>query len=427
MKRIEDTEETRRRQEKLPWRVACRTAVVPRFGDATFDLCAEAMVAVPEDGGFVRAREKLEQSLNIEKAAHKSEFVPSLLVLHMLYNWTPSLFNDLVPCNVFFHTEWLRRAREASHEAQSRAAEFFSRAKSTPWGLDSRAWRCCCGGGVIVSVPAALLNAEGFWFDVVKTDMSNAVGLWEQSSALSFPPSMNSLAVCLSNAEGVTKDEDRAMELFEAAAEQGHANTLRNLGWTLHEHGDREKAVVCFREAAQRGHAPALVDLSTYAREGLGGETKSIAESVRLLRCAADQGEPWAQTELGFIHEEGNEVIAVDFEAAARFFELAAAQDLAEGELRLARCLANGVGLEANQERSIALLKSAARKGHQEAAFALGLFLWASGQSIEAARALSRCLNNGDPDIVRLVADMHIPGLNIPRGVAPDPGGAAQS
>ena len=75
------------------------------------------------------------------------------------------------------------------------------------------------------------------------------------------------LGVCYSNGTGVEKDEQKAVELYQKAAEQGDANAQYNLGW-CYESGtavekDEQKAVEWYKKAAEQGYASQISQLQS--------------------------------------------------------------------------------------------------------------------------------------------------------------------
>lgn len=395
-------EEDEREKRMHPWRKRCVPAAQLRAelcdsSDADADALAfAAMRCAPEDFAF--AKDLCERALRL-----CADSVPALLTLHMLYNFSPAVFfppqqppSQAPAARVFAHSAWARRVRGLPADAQARAEAFFASAAARV---------------APAQVPAALLNLHGFWLDIVRADMSGAARLWTQAAALGFPSSINSLAVCTANGEGLAKDAERALQLFVAGARQGHANTQRNLGWTYNEAGDAARALQLFRLAAAKGHASALVDLATYWRDGLGGLERDSGEYLRVLRLAVHQGEPWAQCELGLAYEEGH-ALPRDCAAAAELYALAAAQDLSEGEIRLARLYSVGHGVPMDTERAVELLQSAVRHGSINAAFTLGLWFWSHRRHADARRCLAICTNNGDVSAhFQFLAEADIAGI----------------
>ena len=71
----------------------------------------------------------------------------------------------------------------------------------------------------------------------------------------------NRLGVCYEYGTGVEKDEQRAVELYQKAAEQGDATAQFNLE-VCYENGtgvakDEQMAVELYQNAAEQGHAGA--------------------------------------------------------------------------------------------------------------------------------------------------------------------------
>ncbi len=92
-----------------------------------------------------------------------------------------------------------------------------------------------------------------------------------------------------------------ALDLFEAAADQGHSGAMFALG-ALHGGGhdlptDRATAQRWFRAAAERGHGQAQLMLGRYLDAGAAGEIDP-AEARTWLERAAAQGIAEAEQDL---------------------------------------------------------------------------------------------------------------------------------
>jgi TPR repeat protein len=76
---------------------------------------------------------------------------------------------------------------------------------------------------------------------------------------------------------------------------------------------------------------------SAFYRDGLGNLTKDEREAARLYRLAADQGNAWAQSQLGLFYEQGRGGLSKDEREAARLYRLAADQGDAWAQSQLDR------------------------------------------------------------------------------------------
>jgi hypothetical protein len=133
---------------------------------------------------------------------------------------------------------------------------------------------------------------------------------------------------------GLKKDLKRAVQLYEFAAAQGHAEAQSKLG-------------------------------SCYAR-GQGVEI-DLEAAVQWYRRAATQGYPVAQCNLGKMFYNGDGVTQ-SYDEAVRWFRLAAAQGWADALFNLGVCYANGNGAPQDECEALRLYKRAAALGHADAA-----------------------------------------------------------
>ena len=123
---------------------------------------------------------------------------------------------------------------------------------------------------------------------------------------------------------GFAADTAEAMQWWQRAAEQGHADAQARLGWA-HLNTPPvaiEEALRWFREAAQQGHPDGQFGLATMYSLGVAVDEDS-AEAVRWARLSADRGNPGAQYLLG-AHYENGWGVDVDLVQARSWFVLAA-------------------------------------------------------------------------------------------------------
>ena len=133
-----------------------------------------------------------------------------------------------------------------------------------------------------------------------------------------------------------------AHDYFKAAAGQGDANGLYNLGM-CHLRGlgtpqDDQSAFNCFRSAAEKEHPEAINNIGLFFREG--------------------------------------RVVEKDLELSAKWFEKSASYDNAYGQFNFALALQSGEGVAKDEERAAKLLARAAEGECVEAIDAYGVALW---------------------------------------------------
>lgn len=101
-----------------------------------------------------------------------------------------------------------------------------------------------------------------------------AQALLEKAVAAGDPDAKYRLAKVLEGGLGVDPDPDRALKLYQEAAEAKIPAALNDMGY-FHFAGelglpkDRDKALALFREAAAQGHTEAMFNVASFAANGL--------------------------------------------------------------------------------------------------------------------------------------------------------------
>lgn len=120
--------------------------------------------------------------------------------------------------------------------------------------------------------------------------------------------SMVSLAGRLLKGDGISKDVDRAIRLYEKAAEAGDADAMSELGLCLAD-GDgvkknMDKALDWLRKAAGQGHALAMFNLGVCYNIG-EGVAKDDGEAFDWFIRSAQQAAPVALYEMAVVYDTG--------------------------------------------------------------------------------------------------------------------------
>jgi hypothetical protein len=118
--------------------------------------------------------------------------------------------------------------------------------------------------------------------------------LFEAAANAGHAGAQCSLGLCYDTGSGVPTNMHLAVKWYKMAAEQGYAAAQLNLGMcTFHGEGtlkDRGAALKYYESAAEQGHAKALFNLGVCLSSGEGGASCSEEAGVRLVRKAALQG-----------------------------------------------------------------------------------------------------------------------------------------
>ena len=129
-----------------------------------------------------------------------------------------------------------------------------------------------------------------------------------------------------------------------------------------------------FKAAASQGDANGLCNLGMCSLRGLG-TPQDDQTAFNNFRAAAEKGHPEAINNIGSFFREGR-VVEKDLEMATKWFEKSASYDNPYGQFNLALALQRGEGVEQDDVRAAALLSKAAAGGCVEAVDAYGVALW---------------------------------------------------
>jgi TPR repeat protein len=209
-----------------------------------------------------------------------------------------------------------------------------------------------------------------------------------------IPGAAVALAEILATGRGGALDPDRARRLAEDASERGDPQALRLLGWMR--------------------------------LQGVGG-SPDVAAGLETLERAARFGNGAAATDLGLLHRDGAEGLAVDPATARDWFERAAEAGDGWGATHLARLLSDGdAAVPDDPAQALALLGAGDARGIAAATHGLALAHWdgaGTPPDPQAARAtMTRAALAGFPRALNDLGVMAETGV----GNAPDPARAAE-
>ena len=219
------------------------------------------------------------------------------------------------------------------------------------------------------------------------------------------------LGICYLQGVGVDRNVSVALELLEEAATRGSAFAQNQLG-NLYFEGkvvprDYSLAAILFQDSAAQGDVLSKCSLSRCYLNGLGVE-QNLNKGEALLKEVADEGSAEAQVELGIRHVSQNKVVE-----AIKYFQLAADQNYADGQVHLGKCYFEGTGVSQSYKEAFKLFKLAADQKSVEGKFYLGkcyfegkgvsqnykeafdCFHFAQYRNVEAGYLLGRCYFEG--------------------------------
>jgi TPR repeat protein len=122
---------------------------------------------------------------------------------------------------------------------------------------------------------------------------------------------------------------------------------------------------------AEKGDARAQFNLGGMYAKGLGVR-QDYQEAAKWWRLAAAQGDADAQNNLGYLYENGKGV-AQDYQEAAKWWRLAAAQGDARAQFNLGGMYAKGLGVRQDFREAVKWWRLAAANGNAQAQMSLGV------------------------------------------------------
>ncbi|KAF9900241.1 hypothetical protein EC991_007694 [Linnemannia zychae] len=175
--------------------------------------------------------------------------------------------------------------------------------------------------------------------------------------------------------ETILKDNDKALEWFLKAAQQGLADAQLGVVMAMMEIDDNpntERRNTVFdwsRKAANQNCGPAQLLMGLICMDGLGGPKDGSQASKWFLK-AVGRSSGAAERGLGQLYDEGNGV-PQDISKAFEWYLKATEQGSSRGQLKVADHYENGKGVPANREKAIEWYTQALKDGNQDAKVAL--------------------------------------------------------
>jgi TPR repeat protein len=239
------------------------------------------------------------------------------------------------------------------------------------------------------------LNHLGILAEHVHKDYVSARWWYERAAELGFPGSQVNLANLYRLGRGGAIDNDEAMILYMAAAQQGYTLAYVPIG-IMHMSGlgvkrDYGKGI----QWLQRGKSEGVIDANYYlagAYERATGLPRDYEKALGLYHIAAMQGHGKAQNALGYLYRQGRGT-KQDYVEAAKWYRLSADQGINKAQNRLAWLMAtcpiqevcNGQGAVELALKAVAQVNSSSNLDTLAAAYArVGQF----DKAIETIRSI---------------------------------------
>jgi TPR repeat protein len=203
-------------------------------------------------------------------------------------------------------------------------------------------------------------------------DAAAAFVVLQQAAAVGNTTAAGYIAEMTFQAVGVSKDEKRARELFEAAASKGDVSSraaLLRRGCGVPQ--DVRPAFQLFMHAASGYHVIAQNAVGRALHYGLGCQ-KDTAAAVAWFQRSADQGYVLAQVNLGISYANG-EGCAMDPVQAVAWYRRAAEQGDANAQCNLGVAYTEGEGVAQDPVQAVAWYRRAAEQGHATAQLNIGI------------------------------------------------------
>jgi TPR repeat protein len=180
------------------------------------------------------------------------------------------------------------------------------------------------------------------------------------------------------------KDIEKARHWLLSAAQQGHIDAQRSLGYLYaYELGDKPdylEASKWFKLSAEQGNIDAQIDLGVLYEKGYG-VTQSYTDARKWYELAVEQNSPIAQHNIGLLYAYGRGVKG-NSSTAFDWFLKAAEQGYVRAQIDVGLAYEKGNGLDQNYVEARKWYEISAAKGSPIAQHNLGL-LYASGRGVQ--------------------------------------------
>ncbi|MEO0438970.1 MAG: hypothetical protein AAF098_18950 [Pseudomonadota bacterium] len=209
-----------------------------------------------------------------------------------------------------------------------------------------------------------------------------------QEKSQHHPRYAYALGYLYSSGIGVAKNQERAVELYRSAANEGYAAAqynLASLSWVGEGMPKNEEmAFNLHLSAANQGHLSAMSWVGRAYRFGWGVEASS-ADAVEWLRRASSSGSGVAAYHLGRMYADSS-LEYYDLVAATKYYALAHELGEVLGTERFAHALYYAKGVPEDKDEAVELWRRAADAGSSNAAANLWSAFFYSERSDERIR-----------------------------------------
>ena len=173
-----------------------------------------------------------------------------------------------------------------------------------------------------------------------------------------------SMAGCASNGIQEVDFTPQDCVRWETLAQKGDAKAEFKTGvcYETSPTDDYAAAASWYRKSADQGYAYAQTNLGYLYQNGLG-VPQDRAQALAWYRKAADQGEAHAEINMGNFYEVGD-ILPQDYGMALKYYQLAARQDNSEAQDDIGRLYEGGAGVSQDDAQALKWYRLSAQQGY---------------------------------------------------------------
>ena len=238
-----------------------------------------------------------------------------------------------------------------------------------------------------------------------------ALAAYKQASSLGNNDAQNKIGIFYYKGSGVEKNYDTATVWFRKANKGGWVDYMKGKNAYLKD--DYSEALRWYLKSAEQGNSFAQVNLGSmyYAGDGVAQDYK---EAVNWFYKAAVQGLASAQSNMGVMYERGNGV-AQDYHEAINWYLKAADQDDVSAQNKLADMYYYGDEIPEDDKKAAKWYRKSAELGDAHGQYRLGV-MYENGygmvrNSEEAANWYEKAANNNNRDGMEALGEFYLFGL----------------
>lgn len=196
----------------------------------------------------------------------------------------------------------------------------------------------------------------------IEKDLNLAFIWFRKAAEKGWSPAKYETGICYLLGEGVEKNEKEGISFIYSAATDGYAQAQLMVGKIIKN--DPKQAVEYLKKAAEQRMPEAQYELGIIYLEGIG-VPRHESMAIEYLEKSAAQGFADAQNRLGIYYKESNS--KNNLIDAVEWFRRAAVQNHIAAQKNLAKCYAEGIGVEQVPQLATYWYQKAAGQGDKEA------------------------------------------------------------